>query len=518
MPPDARSANPIPLPPQTGFFGQPAGLRTLFFTELWERFSFYGLRAILVLFMTTPLLLGGLGWSVEKAGPIYGMYASLVYLSALPGGWLADRLIGQRRAVFIGGSIIMLGHICLAIPSQMTFFVGLFCIIIGTGLLKPNVSTMVGQLYAKDDVRRDGGFSIFYMGINLGAMIAPLVTSGLAQSESFKARLVGWGIRPENSWHWGFGAAAVGMFFGLVWYVIDARALGEAGRAPAVTGAAEVQQAKATFGKGLLVALLVVVALFALNASGVMAITPDKIAGSFKYILPLTVAAFFGWLFLGGSWTRDERNRLLVITVLFFGAVVFWSVFEQAASTLTLFADRSTKNEVLGMHFTSGSWQSVNSAFIVLLSPVFAWIWVKLGSRNPSSPAKFSIGLFFASLSFVIMVPAASMAAGGNRVGWIWLTLSYFFATVGELCVSPVGLSAMTRLAPARVASLMMGVWFLATSVGNFVAGNMAGLYESLSPAKVFALGAIFAMVFAIILAWLVKPIKRMLAAGAATG
>jgi POT family proton-dependent oligopeptide transporter len=205
-----------------------------------------------------------------------------------------------------------------------------------------------------------------------------------------------------------------------------------------------------------------------------------------------------------------------VITVLFFGAVVFWSVFEQAASTLTLFADRSTRNEVLGMHFTSGSWQSVNSLFIVLLSPVFGWLWVKLGSRNPSSPAKFSVGLLFASLSFVIMVPAAALAAGGNRVGWIWLTLSYLFATIGELCLSPVGLSAMTRLAPPRVASLMMGVWFLADSVGNFVAGNMAGLYESLSPPKVFALGAAFAMVFAIALALLVKPIKRMLARGLA--
>jgi POT family proton-dependent oligopeptide transporter len=251
--------------------------------------------------------------------------------------------------------------------------------------------------------------------------------------------------------------------------------------------------------------------LVGLNASGTLAITPDRIAGSFKYILPATVVAFFAWLFLSGSWTRDERNRLITITVLFLAAAVFWSVFEQAASTLTLFADRSTRNVILGHTFTSGSWQAVNSGWIVLLSPVFAWIWVKLGTRNPSSPAKFAVGLLFASLSFVIMVPAASMAAGGNKVGWIWLMLSYLFATIGELCLSPVGLSAMTRLAPARVASLMMGVWFLATSVGNFIAGNMAGLYESLSPAKVFALGAGYAMVFAIVLALLVKPIKRML-------
>ena len=499
------------LPPQTGFFGQPAGLRTLFFTEVWERFSFYGLRAILVLFMTTPLALGGLGWSVEKAGPIYGMYAACVYLAALPGGWMADRLLGQRRAVFIGGTIIMCGHICLAIPSPATFFLGLFFIIVGTGLLKPNISTMVGQLYSKEDVRRDGGFSIFYMGINIGAMVAPLVTSGLAQSDSFKARLIGWGIAPENSWHWGFGAAAVGMFFGLVWYLIDAKALGEAGRTPAVTGTDHRRRAMATFGKGVALALLLVVVLVGLNASGIVAITPDKIAGSFKYILPLTVVAFFVWLFTSGDWTRDERNRLITITVLFFAAAVFWSVFEQAASTLTLFADRSANNVIFGKTFTSGSWQAVNSGWIVLLSPVFAWIWVKLGRRNPSSPAKFAVGLLFASLSFVIMVPAASMAAGGNKVGWIWLMLSYLFATIGELCLSPVGLSAITRLAPARVGSLMMGVWFLATAVGNFIAGNMAGLYESLSPPKVFALGGAFAMLFAIVLALLVKPIKRML-------
>ena len=425
---------------------------------------------------------------------------------------MADRLLGQRRAVFLGGVIIMFGHICLAIPSHATFFLGLFFIIVGTGLLKPNISTMVGQLYSKDDVRRDGGFSIFYMGINLGAMIAPLVTSGLAQSESFKARLVAWGISPENSWHWGFGAAAVGMFFGLVWYLIDAKALGKAGRSPAVTGQDDVRSAaKATFWKGVLLAVGVLARAVRPECVGHVAITPDKIAGSFKYILPATVVAFFAWLFMSGTWTRDERNRLIIITVLFLAAAVFWSVFEQAASTLTLFADRSTRNDILGMTFTSGSWQSVNSGWIVLLSPVFAWIWVKLGTRNPSSPAKFAVGLLFASLSFVIMVPAASMAAGGNKVGWIWLMLSYLFATIGELCLSPVGLSAMTRLAPARVASLMMGVWFLATSVGNFIAGNMAGLYESLSPAKVFALGAAFAMVFAIVLALLVKPIKRML-------
>ena len=522
------------LPRQTGFFGHPAGLRTLFFTELWERFSYYGMRAILVLFMTAPIVNGGFGWSAAKAGPVYGLYTAMVYLTSVPGGWVADRMIGPRRSVFWGGFIIMLGHITLAIPSVNTFYLGLALVVIGVGLLKPNISTMVGQMYAPEDERRDAGFSIFYMGINLGAMIAPLVVGYFAQAPGWKATLAGWGLRPETSWHWGFGATAVGMFVGLVWYVFDRRALGEAGLRPGVPEA-EAAATKAKVSKITWISLLVVAVLIAATQFGVVNIhdsvslcagsnclvlmqhsplanlTVVGISNAFGTVLLLIVVGFFLWLFFGSKWTSDERKRLLVILVLFIGAAVFWSVFEQAGSTLTLFADRSTRNTLFGHAFPSSWWQSVNSAWIIILAPVFAWLWVWLGRRNPSSPAKFAVGLLLVSLSFFIMVPAATLANGGNRVGWWWLCSSYFLATAGELSLSPVGLSAMTKLAPKRVASLIMGVWFMATSVGNFIGGRVAGVYEKFSLPTLFGVVALYALVFAVLIALLVKPIKRML-------
>ena len=500
------------LPRQTGFFGHPAGLRTLFFVELWERFSYYGMRALLVLFMTAPIAAGGLGMPTSEAGPIYGMYTATAYLTCLPGGWIADRLIGQRRAVLMGGIIIMLGHIILAFPGVTTFFAGLLFVVIGTGLLKPNISTMVGQLYATEDERRDGGFSIFYMGINLGALLAPLVTSSLAQEQWFKDLLTGWGMSPESSWHWGFGATAVGMFIGVVWYLFDSNTLGDAGKTPAVSGPVEAAELRGKFWKGLGLFAAVLVALVALQATGMVAFNVEKVSKIFGTGLLLTVVAFFIWLFASGGWTAEEKKRLVVMTVLFLGACVFWSVFEQAGSTLTLFAERSTRNELFGVSFASGKWQSVNSLWVIILAPVFAWLWVKLGNRNPTSTAKFSLGLLFVSAGFALMVPAAQLAANGNRVGWWWLLGCYFLHSVGEMCLSPVGLSAMTRLAPARVGSLMMGVWFLATSVGSFIGGSVAGLYEKFSLPQLFGVVALYALAFAVILALMVQPIKRMLA------
>ncbi|MEO7361720.1 MAG: peptide MFS transporter [Gemmatimonadaceae bacterium] len=502
------------LPRQTGFFGHPAGLRTLFFVELWERFSYYGMRALLVLFMTAPIAAGGLGMPASEAGPIYGMYTASAYLMCLPGGWIADRLIGQRRAVLMGGIIIMIGHIILAFPGVTTFFTGLLFVVVGTGLLKPNISTMVGQLYATEDERRDGGFSIFYMGINLGALLAPLVTSSLAQEQWFKNMLTGWGISPESSWHWGFGATAVGMFIGVVWYIIDSKTLGDAGTAPAVSGPDEAAQLRRKFWMGLGLFVFVLVVLVALQASGMVAFNVEGVSNIFGTGLLLTVVAFFVWLFASGGWSPEEKKRLVVLSVLFLGACVFWSVFEQAGSTLTLFAERSTRNELFGMSFASGKWQSVNSLWVIILAPVFAFLWVKLGNRNPTSTAKFSLGLLFVSAGFALMVPAAQLAANGDRVGWWWLLGCYFLHSVGEMCLSPVGLSAMTRLAPARVGSLMMGVWFLATSVGSFIGGSVAGLYEKFSLPQLFGVVAIYALLFAVILALLINPIKRMLARG----
>lgn len=503
------------LPPQTGFFGHPAGLRTLFFAEMWERFSYYGMRALLVLFMTAPVESGGLGWPVVKAAAVYGVYTSLVYMLSLPGGWIADRIIGQRKAVFWGGVVIMLGHIALAIPVENFFFVGLGLVVVGTGLLKPNISTIVGQLYSPEDIRRDGGFSIYYMGINLGGFAAPLVTAYLAQSPGFKTTLEGWGISAHNSWHWGFGAAAVGMALGLIWYVLDAKAMGDAGLHPApVSGPEEHAHLRRLLWRGVTGVVVVLASLAALHLAGTIEITASAVNSVYGYLLAAVVVGLFAWMFFGGAWTPEERKRLVVIAVLFLGATVFWSVFEQAGSTLNLFADRSTRNEIFGKPFQSGMWQSINSLWIVLLAPVFGWIWVKMGTKNPSSPAKFAFGLLFVSLSFAWMVPAAKLAGEGNKVGWWFLLICYFLQTVGELCLSPVGLSAMTRLAPARVASLMMGVWFLATSVGNYLGGRVASLYESFELPTLFGAVSVYALIFAVILALLVRPINRMLARG----
>jgi POT family proton-dependent oligopeptide transporter len=510
VPSRAASAGP---PADTGFFGHPRGLATLFFTEFWERFSYYGMRAILILFMTAPFAMGGLGFDTAKAGVVYGTYTSLVYLTALPGGWLADRFLGQRRATLYGGVVIMLGHICLAIPTLPSFYLGLGLVVIGTGLLKPNVSTMVGELYGAEDARRDAGFSIFYMGINLGAFLSPLICGWLAQSEQFRGFLESVGIRPESSWHWGFAAAAVGMFFGIIQYLAGWKHLGQAGMNPVVPDdPAEQARSRRRLRNGVVVVMLLVAGIAILGRMGVLHVTPEGLGNAFGLVLLAVTVVFFAGLLSSKSWTSAERKRLITIGVLFVGAAIFWSVFEQAGSTLNLFADRSTDNRLFGMTFPASWFQSLNAIFIVLLAPVFAWLWVRLGKRNPSSPAKFTVGLLFVAAGFGILIVAAKLAAAGIKVSPLWLTATYLLHTIGELCLSPVGLSAMTKLAPARVAALMMGVWFLATSVGNYLGGRVAALYESFSLPSLFTAVTLFALAAAVVLAHLVRPIERMLA------
>ena len=390
----------------TGFFGHPRGLSTLFFTEMWERFSYYGMRALLVLFMTAAVAQGGMGLDTATAGPIYGMYTALVYLLALPGGWFADRVLGQQRAVFWGGVLIMCGHISLAMEGFNLFLLGLFLVVMGTGLLKPNISTIVGQLYSPEDARRDAGFSIFYMGINLGGFLAPLVTSFLAQHPAFRAMLESWGMDPNRAWHWGFGAAAVGMFFGLIWYTLGRKHLYGAGSQPNDP----LSEGGRRVAIGVLAALLVGGALMFLAAGPESVSKVVPIQAAMTWVLVAVTVAFFAWLFTAGSHNADERRRHVTIFVLFLAASIFWAAFEQAGSTLNLFAERSTRREFLGFNISSGMWQSVNSLFIVLLAPVFAWLWIRLGRREPSSPAKFSWGLLIVGLGFVLMVPAGGTA------------------------------------------------------------------------------------------------------------
>src|SRR5262245_20885026 len=297
---------------------------------MWERFSYYGMRAFLILYMTASATVGGMGLDTATAAGIYGMYTSMVYLSNLPGGWIADRLLGQRRAVLVGGILIASGHFSLAVPAPATFYLGLVLIVCGTGLLKPNISVIVGQLYTKEDVRRDAAFSLFYMGINLGAFIGPLITGYLAQDAGFRARLTSWGMDPNSAWHWGFGAAGVGMTLGLIQYMLGSRALGAAGAQPTrpadpEAAARQTNQAKLWLGIGV----VAIVALGVAMATGALPLTIAQITGAYAYILLTVTLAFFGWLFFAGSWTPVERKRLYIIGVYFVAAALFWSVFEQ---------------------------------------------------------------------------------------------------------------------------------------------------------------------------------------------
>lgn len=495
----------------TAFFGHPRGLSTLFFTEMWERFAYYGMRAILVLFMTASVAAGGLGLEVGRAGAIYGTYVALVYMLSLPGGWIADRILGLRRSVFYGGILIMLGQLCLAVPGAKLFYLGLAFIIFGTGLLKPNVSAIVGELYGKEDLRRDAGFSIFYMGINLGAFIAPLIVGFLAQSPWFKGVLEGMGLDPTTSWNWGFGVGALGMFFGVIQYRLGWKHFGTAGIHPSIPPeSAEGRSARRQLGGGVVALLALVAILVVLVRQGVVGV--EAVTSAFSWVYLVLVLAFFAWLFLGNAWTTVERKRLIVIVVLFAGAAIFWSAFEQAATSLNLFAANNTRNSVFGLTFPSSWFQSVNALMIIIFAPVFAWIWMSLGKHDPSSPAKFAFGLVSVGLGFVVMVAAAKASANGVLVSPWWLVATYLLHTIGELSLSPVGLSSMTRLAPDRVKGMMMGVWFLAASVGNLIAGGVLGFYATFTLPQVFGAVAAFAIISGLVMFALVLPIKRMMA------
>jgi POT family proton-dependent oligopeptide transporter len=456
------SASPADPADTGGLGGHPRGLTTLFFTEMWERFSYYGMRALLILFMVATAAEGGLGFDTKRAAAIYGTYTMSVYLLSILGGFLADNFIGARRAVLVGGIVIACGHFALAFNSLPTFYGGLALIALGTGLLKPNISTMVGSLYRPDDERRDAGFSIFYMGINLGGFLAPLVTGFLAQHPWFKARLASWGFDPAHSWHWGFAAAGIGMTLGLIQYVRQRARLAAVGQPPAPAA-----DGSRPWGKLALVALGSLALIAILKASD-----DHPVLVYALFALQIAATLFFAFR------PDPESKRMAAILIFFTAAVIFWSIFEQAGSTISLFADQNTRNEIFGWTFPSSWWQSVGSIMIMVLALVFAWIWTTLGPRQPSSPMKFVLGLFFVSLSFALMVPAAKLISEG-RVSPLWLVGLFFLQTLGELLISPVGLSIMTKLAPVRLAGLVMGIWFLALAFGNKLAGVLAGSFKS---------------------------------------
>jgi proton-dependent oligopeptide transporter, POT family len=480
------------------FFGHPRGLATLFFTELWERFTYYGMRALLILFMTAGTENGGLGFDVVKAGSIYGLFTAMAYMTALPGGWIADKFLGQRKAVLLGGLIIASGSFTMMIHSDVAFFTGLLLIVMGTGMLKPNVSSMVGALYDEKDARRDAGFSIFYMGINLGAFIAPLVCGYLGQ---------------RVDWHWGFGAAGFGMLVGVIQYYLGGKYLGTAGLKPvrAANDAAHDKNKRTFFTIAISVVAVAIIG-YLLQSTGIIDLSLQTFIWIIGFGILVLPVIFFSSFFFQKGWEPIERRRIAVVAILFLFTALFWGAFEQAGSTLNLFADRYTDTTVFGFKFPSSWFQSVNAMFIIAMAPVFAWIWIKLGKKEPSSPAKFSLGLFFVSVGYLLLVPAAMITVSqGIKVGPQWLVGVYILHTFGELSLSPVGLSMVTKLAPQRIVGQMMGIWFMTISIGNFIGGKVAGLFESLPLPSLF--GAVFCTtaVAGLILALLIKPIKKLM-------
>lgn len=495
-----KSPDPAPHVPEEmhtgGIAGHPKGLSNLFFAELWERFSYYGMRALLMLFMIAPMTAGGLGFTQPHASMVYGNYVMSSYMLCILGGFIADNFIGARRAVLVGGFIITLGHYTLAINSVTAFYAGLILVALGTGLLKPSISTLVGGLYSKQDTRRDAGFSLFYMGINIGAFAAPLVTGYLAQDEGFKQILIGWGLDPLHAWHWGFGAAGVGMTLGMWVYIRRLNWISHVGDAP-------VNGHRRPWARLALVALGTTVLLWLMMKS-------DEVVGIAYviYSLPILAVVYFGLL-----KKDDDSKRIAAIGVFFIAAVLFWAIFEQAGTTLTLFADELTETKLFGYSFPSAWFQSVNSLFVMALAPVFAWLWVSLGTRQPSVALKFVFGLLFLGLSFALMIPATQGIVAGKVSPW-WLVGVYFLQTLGEMCLSPVGLSTMSKLAPSHLTGLVMGVWFLATALGNKLSGTLSAEFSSKDPAALalfFRNQAVVVAVVAVLLLALVPWVKHLI-------
>jgi len=462
---------------------------------------------------------GGYGFDRATASAIVGIYGAFVYLMSLPGGWVADRLLGLRRAIFIGACLISSGHISIGLsglagPGQgkIPFFLGLILIVLGTGLLKPNISAIVGDLYPEGGARRDAGFSIFYMGINTGSLIGQMVTGYLGE---------------QVDWHVGMGAAGVAMLLGLINYGLrNKKTLGPIGMQPTRLADPQAQARQERNVKMAVFALLGTVALvFALAATGAVSLNPQAIAKNMTYVLVGLAAAFFLFVYGFGHLTGDEKKRTAVIIVLFAFAAVFWSAFEQAPTSLNLFARDFTDRQLGGFTIPATWFQSVNPLMIIIFAPIMGALWVGLAKRGMdlSSPTKFALGLFLAGIGFFIMIFAANavVASGGTALvsPW-WLVGSYFFQSIGELSLSPVGLSSMTKLAPRRYVSQMMGIWFLASALGNVIGGRVGGHVD---PEKLDQMPQLFSattmslVIAAVVCGLLIIPIRKMMASGGGT-
>mgnify|MGYP001360009026 CR=1 FL=1 len=479
-----------------GFFGHPIGLRTLFLTEMWERMSYYGMRALLVLYMTGAItgFNPGLGWSAVDANAIYGIYVGMVYFMVVPGGWLADNILGHQKAVLIGAVIIAMGHFTLALPLTQTFFLGLILIVLGTGLLKGNISTIVGNLYVDNDDRRESGYTIFYMSINIGSTLGFLICSYLGE---------------KIGWHYGFGAAGVGMSFGVYQYIKYRHLLGSAGANPN----SMPDEKRSKLIKWTKISLIGMFIVIGTGLLGLISIEPRLFAENFAYFLTIIAGLYFIYLFLLAGLNADEKKNLLLLFILFIGAAAFWSGFDQSASSLSIFARDYTDLSIGSFIIPIGWLQFANPILVVIFAPIFAGIWAHLGriNMNPSLPLKFAIGLLFMAFSFIIMIYAVNLAMVSAPVGMQWLLITYAIQTWGELALSPIGLAAFSRYSPKRYMGQMFGLWFLASAIGGVLAGLLGGDaleggLETISP--VFSFMIQYYLIIAVVLIVLSFVIK----------
>jgi POT family proton-dependent oligopeptide transporter len=482
------------LPPQKGFFGHPKGLSTLFFTEVWERFSYYGMRAILLFYMYDQVAHGGLGMSQGAAAAIMSAYGALVYMSGIIGGWLADRLLGTFRSILVGGILIMLGHIALAIPAGLTaLFISMVFVIVGTGLLKPNASNAVGQLYFQDDIRRDAGFSIYYMGINIGAFIAPYIVGTLGQKVNY---------------HLGFGMAAIGMALGLIIFLLTAkRNLPETSFKP--MNPVKSDEFRTLFFRFIGGAVAIALLLVCFQLIGVLTI--HFFVNSITTLAIIVPILYFIVMLKSKRTTDLEKSRICAYIFLFIASVFFWVIDEQGSTTLATFADQRTNLNAFGFMIPSSWFQSLNPIFTVILAPTFAFIWIKMGHKQPKTPRKFAFGLIFAGVSFLILTLPSLMSGVDVKASPFWLVASYFLVIVGAMCLSPVGLSATTKLAPAAFSAQTMSLWLISDATAQGINAQIVPLYKPSTEVSYFGLVGGIILILGIILFFFAPKIHQLM-------
>jgi POT family proton-dependent oligopeptide transporter len=475
-------------------FGQPRGLATLFLTEMWERFTYYGMRAILILFLVGAVGEGGLGIDDRTASSIYGLYIAATYVLAVPGGWVADRLIGPQRAVIVGGVLIVIGNALLTLGDVRAFFLGLIVIVLGVGLLKPNISALVAQLYPEGGSRRDAGFSVFYMGISVGALSGSLLVAVCAA---------------HFGWRWAFALPVIGMLFGLGQFLFTRKWL-------AASGPDVERHPRARAWLPVVVFLAALALVTALAMSGRLVIDPAVVSTAASWVMALFAAAYFIYLLGFAGLKSEERRRVYVMIALMIAYAVFFAGFEQGGASLNLFAERYTDRNVFGWNMPAGVLQGTTALVTIVFAPVFAALWLYLGRRGKdlSAPAKFAAGLALLGLGFVVMVFASRYVLTGQRVRPTWLLAAYFLQECGDLCLSPVGLSSMTKLAPPRFVGQIMGVWFFALAIGNNLAGQLSREYDASNLASLPALFlkiSAWGLIGAVIMLILTPRLKRLM-------